>query len=354
MKKNKTLIIICLAGLLAISGFIYTGHGIQAAESGNSAILIKETVEYVKNDDLKENEQIAQVFGESAPTLDGYLFGGWYQDTKGVKTPIKTPEQKNKATGTIYAKFVPAQVLSVKAQNHAGTSNTSDQSGITSTRVISAVDSLNYKQVGFEVWVGDTFIGKQETRDVYSNLMVKNTNGSTPYTASQLFGSTASKFIVLRLENISESLWNENIYVRPYWVTFDGVEVTGLSKYVYVQDGIDRWISVPVNLHTGADIAAGMVSVTVPDGLEFKECRPGVLFDEMNVAVNGNVVNCVGNVKNLADVQANDMYITLRFKVTDSTYAVGNGRFLDFTMKQMEFCNVEEEDVPMKILDVRY
>ena len=83
MKKNKTLIIICLAGLLAISGFIYTGHGIQAAESGNSAILIKETVEYVKNDDLKENEQIAQVFGESAPTLDGYLFGGWYQDTKG-------------------------------------------------------------------------------------------------------------------------------------------------------------------------------------------------------------------------------------------------------------------------------
>ena len=354
MKKNKTLITICLAGLLVISGFIYAGYGIQAAESGNSAVSIKENVEYIKNDDLEENEQIAQVFGKSAPTLDGYLFGGWYQDIEGVKTPIKTTEQKDKATGTIYAKFVPAQVLSVKAQNHTATINTSDQSGITSARVVSSVDSLNYKQVGFEVWVGERFIGKQETSDVYSNLVVKSTNGSTSYQATQLFGEAASKFIVLRLQNISERLWNEDIYVRPYWVTFDGVEVTGLAKYVYVQDGIDGWVSVPINLHTGDDVAAGMVSVTVPDGLEFKECRAGVLFEEMNAVVNGNVVNCVGTVKNLADVQADDMYITLRFQVTDNTYKVGNGRFLDFTMKAMEFCNVAEEDVPMKILDVRY
>ena len=94
--------------------------------------------------------------------------------------------------------------------------------------------------------------------------------------------------------------------------------------------------------------------MTVPDGLEFKECRAGVLFEEMNAAANGNVVTCVGNVKTLADVSADDMYITLRFKVTDDTYKVGNGRVLDFTMKQMEFCDVEEKFVPMKILDVRY
>jgi hypothetical protein len=287
--------------------------------------------------------------------MDGYLFGGWYQDVNNEKTPIKTTEQKDAATGTIYAKFVPANVMSVKAQNRVGTTNTDNKTGVTSTRVVSSVDSLNYKQVGFEVWVGDTFIGKQETKDVYSRLVVKNADDTTKsYLPTQLFGESAFKFIVLRLDNISESLWSQDIYVRPYWKTFDGVTVTGLSKYVYVQDGIDGWISVPIHLHTRDDVAAGMVSVTVPDGLEFRECRAGVVFEEMNVAVDGNVVNCVGNVKELADVQADDMYITLRFKVTDTTYAVGNGKFLDFTMSQMEFCNLAEENVPMKILDVRY
>lgn len=205
------------------------------------------------------------------------------------------------------------------------------------------------------MWVGDTFIGKHETKDVYSGLIVKNADGTTdPYLASQIFGEAAHKFMVLTLNNNSEKLWSQDIYVRPYWKTFAGVTVTGLAKYVYVQDGIDGWVSVPINLHTGDDVAAGMVSVTIPDGLEFKECRAGVLFEEMNAVADGNVINCVGNVKELTDVSADDMYITLRFKVTDNTYKVGNGKILDFTMKQMEFCNVAEEDVPMKILDVRY
>lgn len=354
MKKMKRRVAVCLVGMIAIVGMIGLNHETQAETTSNYAVSVKESVEYVLNTDLNEAEQIEQVFGESSPTMDGYLFGGWYQDTNGEKTPIKTEEQKNKAE-TIYAKFVPAHVMSIKVQNYFGTANTENQTGVTQARIISAVDSLKYEQVGFEVWIGDTYIGKYETKDVYSRLLVKNSdNETTPYEATQLFGEAASKFMVMTLSNIAESLWSYDIYVRPYWKTFDGVTVTGLAKYVYVQDGIDGWISVPINLHTGDDVAAGMVSVIVPDGLEFKECRAGVLFEEMNAVADGNVINCVGNVKELTDVSADDMYITLRFKVTDNTYKVGNGKFLDFTMKQMEFCNVAEEDVSMKILDVRY
>lgn len=354
MKKMKRRVAVCLVGMIAIVGMIGLNHETQAETTSNYAVSVKESVEYVLNTDLNEAEQIEQIFGKSSPTMDGYLFGGWYQDKNGEKTPIKTEEQKN-AAETIYAKFVPAHVMSIKVQNYFGTANTENQTGVTQARIISAVDSLKYEQVGFEVWIGDTYIGKYETKDVYSRLLVKNSdNETTPYEATQLFGEAASKFMVMTLSNIAESLWSYDIYVRPYWKTFDGVTVTGLAKYVYVQDGIDGWISVPINLHTGDDVAAGMVSVIVPDGLEFKECRAGVLFEEMNAVADGNVINCVGNVKELTDVSADDMYITLRFKVTDNTYKVGNGKFLDFTMKQMEFCNVAEEDVPMKILDVRY
>lgn len=354
MKKMKRRIAICLTGIIVIAGIIGVNHETQAETTSNYAVSVKESVEYVLNTDLNEAERIDQIFGESSPTMDGYLFGGWYQDKNGEKTPIKTEEQKN-AAETIYAKFVPAHVMSIKVQNYFGTANTEDQTGVTQARIISAVDSLKYEQVGFEVWIGDTYIGKYETKDVYSKLLVKDSdNTTTPYEASQLFGEAASKFMVMTLSNIAESLWNYNIYVRPYWKTFDGVTVTGLAKYIYIQDGIDRWVSVPINLHTGDDVAAGMVSVTVPDGLEFQEYRAGVLFEEMNAVADGNVINCVGNVKELTDVPADDMYITLRFKVTDNTYKVGSGKFLDFTMKQMEFCDVEEEFVPMKILDVRY
>lgn len=354
MKKMKKSLVACFVSVIAIVGMIGTNLESQAETSGNYAVAVKESVKYVPNADLKESERIEQTFGKSAPTMDGYLFGGWYQEKNGVKAPIKTEEQKN-AAQTIYAKFVPAHVMSIKVQNYHGTANTDNQTGVTRARIVSGVDSLGYEQVGFEVWIGNTYIGKYETKDVYSRLIVKNADGSTtPYEAKKLFGDAASKFMVMTLSNIAESLWSYDIYVRPYWKTFDGVTVTGLAKYVYVQDGIDGWISVPINLHTGDDVAAGMVSVTVPEGLEFQECRAGVLFEEMNAAANGNVVNCVGNVKTLADVSADDMYITLRFKVTDNTYKVGNGRFLDFTMKQMEFCDVEEKFVPMKILDVRY
>ena len=354
MKKMKKSLVACFVSVIAIVGMIGTNLESQAETSGNYAVAVEESVEYVPNADLKESERIKQTFGKSAPTMDGYLFGGWYQDKNGVKAPIKTEEQKN-AAETIYAKFVPAHVMSIKMQNYYGTANTNNQTGVTQARIVSGVDSLGYEQVGYEVWIGDTYIGKYETKDVYSRLIVKNADESTtPYEAKQLFGDAASKFMVMTLSNIAESLWSYDIYVRPYWKTFDGVTVKGLAKYVYVQDGIDGWISVPINLHTGDDVAAGMVSVTVPDGLEFKECRAGVLFEEMNAAVKGNVVNCVGNVKELANVSANDMYITLRFKVTDPTYKVGGRTFLDFTMNQMEFCDVEEKFVPMKILDVRY
>lgn len=353
MKMNKKWAAICLITAIAIAGMFGMRYESRAEEASSYAIAIKETVVYIPNEKLDESEQIGQVFGKSAPTMDGYLFGGWYEDANG-EIPIITAEQKS-AAETIYAKFVPAHVMSIKMQNYAGTANTTDNTGITHARIVSAVDNLKYQQVGFEVWIGDTYIGKYESTGVYSRLIVKNSDtATTPYEAKDLFGEAASKFMVLTLNNISESLWSQDIYVRPYWKTFDGVTVTGLAKYVYVQDGIDGWVSVPINLHTGDDVAAGMVSVTVPDGLEFKECRAGVLFEEMNAVADGNVINCVGNVKELTDVSADNMYITLRFKVTDNTYKVGNGKFLDFTMKQMEFCNVAEEDVPMKILDVRY
>lgn len=97
MKISKTKIAICLAGAIAIAGMFGVKYETQAEENGNNEVSIKETVEYIPNTELEENERIDKVFGESAPTMDGYFFGGWYQDISGKKVPIKTEQEKNVA-----------------------------------------------------------------------------------------------------------------------------------------------------------------------------------------------------------------------------------------------------------------
>lgn len=365
-KEMKNLAKKTMAGFLAtvvvVSGVLVSSQNVEAAVTNGKGIEVQKKVTYVPNEELDLIQQIDKVFGKSAPTKEGYFFGGWYADEDG-KTPIKTEGEKTTAT-TIYAKFVPAYVLSVKSQNHS-TTKTGDEK--TNLRIVSSVDSLEYESVGFDVYVGATQIATVPTKKVYSSLQVtvKEEAGNATnftYEPTTIFGDASAKLIVFNLNNVDASLWNadtaNDIYVRPYWTTYDGVKVQGIGKYVYVQDGLDGWISVPVSLHTGTNVAAGILSVTFPEGLEYKGFCEGKVFEEMDAAVNGNTVKCVGNVDTASDgtipnVSADDMYITLRFKVTDGI-RIGDGKFRQFTVSGMDFCNADEEQVSMNVMNIQY
>ena len=277
------------------------------------------------------------------------------------KTPIKTKTQEIK--GQIHAKFVPAYVLSVKAQNHSETDDTTANNDKTNIRIISSVDNLNYRQVGFELYLGDQLVGSQETKNVYSELVVTRKEGLTTtnkgYKATTLFGKAASKFISLNVLDIDESLWEADLYVKPYWITFDNVKVYGLGKYVYVRDGIDGIVSIPVNLATIHDVAAGVLEVEFDSGiLEYKECRAGNIFQEVDASVrtDGNVVKCVGNIQDITNnVKADGMYITLRFQKRNKDYELGLSEdFLIFHMSGMNFCNNQKEDVAIDVWNIQY
>lgn len=370
-KERRKLMKKAVAGLLSaavvVSGVLVSGQGAEAADTYGEAIEVQQAVTYVPNNELDSAHQFANAWGKTAPEKDGYLFGGWYagtEDAEAEKTPIKDKSAVTDET-MIYAKFVPAYVLSVKAQNASGTKAGAAK---TNLRIISSVDSMEYDAVGFEVYVGTKLIATQPTDKVYSDLKVTatdeegNETSSKIYAPTSIFGNASAKLIVYYLNNVNASLWDadtsRDIYVRPYWTTYDGVKVSGLGKYVYVQDGLDGWISLPISLHTGADVAAGVLSVTFPEGLEYKGFCEGKVFKEMNAAVNGNTVKCVGNVETKSDgsisnVPADDMYITLRFKVTGGTQ-VGDGQFRQFTMSGMDFCNADEAQVSMNVLNIQY
>lgn len=359
--KMKKMIKSVMAGILTVA-IMMTGLIISPTKENEA-----EAVALSEDDKVYYDEKTGAEFkdlyvtqNKKAPTKEGYLFGGWYKD-EGT-TPITTETDLSSIANdtTVYAKFVPAYVLSVKSQNYADTkataSGTPSESNKTTTRVVSTVDkSLLYNEVGFEVVINGQTFGSKSNK-VWEKLKV----GETAYDAKTLYGTVSEYFFVLNINNIPETKWADQIFARPYWITEDGTKVEGLGKYVYVEDGLKGYISVPVNLNNVTEnIAAGVLEVDYDETkLRYVECRTGRVFEEMVVAekesAGNKSIRCVGNVTELVGVQEDDMYITLRFEVIANETLTSREKPYQFVISDEDFANLAENDVDLKVWDVQY
>lgn len=277
---------------------------------------------------------------KTAPVKNGYVFGGWYE-----KTGDQIFEAVTVSSETAYAKFVPDYVLSVRAQNEDGTSQ---EDGIkNSVRVISSVDTVDYQNVGFDIWLANKTQLKKEggaliTEKVFDAILVENEK----VYAKDVFGSTSQYFSVWRLDNIQDSNDSKIIYVRPYWITMDGTKVEGLAKYVHVEDEYLGYISVPINLSTGEEIAGGIVNLSYTSSSNSKAWQfigfeTGRLLTEMseNHATTG-VVKIAGNASAVNElVNADGIYANIRLKNTDNLDASD----LTFEATYTNFSNWKQE-----------
>lgn len=333
------------------AGFLATAMvvtGIMIVPKNAEAAVVEDKVVYDG-----DNYKISDYWKEgskTAPVKEGYVFGGWYADDEG-KAHL-TEETAADATEA-YAKFVPASVLSVKAQNMAGT-GTDESINKTYVRVITSLDSKDYQKVGFDIWLANkTQLFKDktaktplETNKIYDGLLV----GDEEVDAANIFGGVSRYVGVWQLANVAKSNWEKIIYVRPYWITMDGTKVEGLAKYVHIEDEYEEYISVPVNLLTGEDVAAGILSMTYDTELTFVEFEEGRLLPVMNYyhdEVN-NTIKMVGNATKVDEnVSANGIYANIRFKKPDAT--------TQFEMKISDFSNWAEKPIDtVKAWDVKY
>ena len=280
-----------------------------------------------------------------APTIENCVFGGWYQKVGDTYKPLTKGEAAEAETA--YAKFVPAYVLSVKAQNEYGVTASTDK---TSVRIITSVDSKSYKAIGFEVYLANRiplYKNEQneplETTRVYDGIIVQTGQEDTKEKrASEIFG-TASKYVgVWELTDIIKDNYEKIIYVRPYWITKDGTKVEGLAKYVHIEDDYNNYISVPVNLlnkDVAAQVAAGAVNVTYGNTtLTLKEVEAGRMLPEMNATQSGNTIKMVGNAITPGEYNSNEtLYANIRF--------VKPSADVDFEMQIGQFCTWGEDDV---------
>lgn len=361
--KMKKIVKSVMVGILTVA-ITMTGFVVSPTEADEAeAVALAEDKVCYDETTVEDFTKLYVTQGKKAPTKEGYLFGGWYKD-KGT-TPI-TAASDVTDNDTVYAKFVPAYVLSVKSQNYANTkaseSGNPSASNTTTTRVVSTVDeSLLYREVGFKVVINEQEF-ESKSNKVWRKLAVGTGTNRTEHEATNLFGEVSKYFFVLNINDIPETKWGDQIYVRPYWITEDGTEVEGLGKYVYIEDGLKKYISVPINLNNVTEgVAAGVLEVDYDETkLKYVECLTGRVFGEMAAAdkeTDGNkYVRCVGNVEKVTDgdVTEDDMFITLRFEVIADETLTSREAPYEFSISDEGFVNVKEETVNLNVWDVQY
>lgn len=174
-----------------------------------------------------------------APTKDGYLFAGWYTDSD--LTEPRTSWKMTADTTTLYAKWVPESMLNTKAQLSSGTEDSSDK---TSMRILSSVDSTQYKSVGFvlsttengNITSSNDSCTTVNTTTVYSNILADDELLSVDEIGSQYFCDESKYLFALTLNDIPNSKFASEIYLRPFFITKDGTTVYGTTSTRSVGD----------------------------------------------------------------------------------------------------------------------
>lgn len=342
MKICKKITAGLLAVSVAVSGMIVVPRTVCAEES------IEDKVIYDSSYTMSEYWSTGE---KRVPIKEGYVFGGWYEDEG--NTPLK--EAPADSSIKTYAKFVPAYVLSVKAQIESGVVENDGKP--TSIRIVSSVDGNAYKNVGIEIRLNNIIeMQAPEATKVYDGIMVE---GETePRQAEDIFGTVSRYLSVWRLDKILDKNDSKLIYVRPYWTTVDGTKVEGLAKYIHVEDSYKKLVSVPVNLMTGEAVAAGALKVTCNDDrFEFYDVETGRLFTEMDHnAVDTKNVKIVGNAAEVNQQKnADGLYANIRFKLKDGAdFEGGKGEFLKFTVTGESFCDWDEKTISINAWDIQY
>ena len=303
-------------------------------------------------------------------TEEGYFFGGWFQkSTDGDKTTYTALKEEYLKTvkleelDNVCAKFVPSYLLSVKAQIEKEAQDSDGNIETTYLRLITGLDSNEYQKVNFDIYYNNRI---HATSPDVTKLYSRIDNADGALEPKKTFGDAANYFAVVRLTKIWDDNFAKTIYARPYCITMDGTEVWGNAKYVRVEDGFKskQYISVPINLQEGADMAAGSLTLSYDQTtLDVKDVTVGRLLQEMeyNVDAKNGVIRIV--INGVADenssynnVTPDGLFANIRFqKKSDASQDLTHW---SFGINGETFCNWEEQilvdENAVKAWDVRY
>lgn len=181
--------------------------------------------------------------GKTAPTVDGYLFAGWFTAPTCTEAQSVASATKVVSGTTYYAKFVPEDVLSIKVQLSNGDANAATTAVEKSMRFISTVDDATYVGVGFNLKyqnANQKWVYKIQTDTSVYNRIATITDKTFQFSPKVV--DTNSEYFITSTwdgENqagIASADFNKDYFVRAYWITYDGIHVYGPTRCVSVND----------------------------------------------------------------------------------------------------------------------
>ena len=247
--------------VMIVGGICFMGADVNEVYAASSSV--KDSTGYNKENGyfVKEYEEISTYkTTDTYPILDGaeyadaqdWLFAGWYT-TDTCETSIGTAQE-----GEAWAKFVHIDVLSVKCQIEKGTYAGTNK---TNMRLISTLDSLKYDTVGFKVRYSGGAELDFPVSKVFKRINASEINGNECGYSPAAFHETSEYFMTYSLLNIANKNFSKPFYIEPYWITLDGTEVSGASRFARVEDQYLKIVNVPVRLHQDANVTSGSATV---------------------------------------------------------------------------------------------
>lgn len=199
---------------------------------------------------ISASEVQTMMDAKEAPTgMDGTIFAGWYKDaefTQKISTTADIPKDG------AFAKFVDEDVMSVKLQSQK-------INGATNLRIVTSVDTLDYENVGFDIVVGNnekTF--NHETTGVSERINATEASGVRYDYSPKIIDVDSQYFTTLTITGIPDSDLDKTFNIKPYWTTFDGTKVYGISRCVSINTGnASDCINVAVKLSDTTTLTEG-------------------------------------------------------------------------------------------------
>ena len=240
------VVVLALAAVLNASASEENKNYAQVGEDGICWQYFEDVSAYRATGNLTAPEPTNDV-GE---LVSGYVFSGWYQESTSGETDSqedggRLPCTESLQGGSAWAKFVPREILSVKAQVSADLLG-DEQSDTGSIRFVTTVDSYKYQKVGFYFTYNEATA--KTPRDCSSNVVYTELHavGKTGQAyvdktliPSDWFHSLSKAFKAWTWINVSKDRYDMGFAVTPYWVTMDGTVVTGMQEVRTINQGVE-------------------------------------------------------------------------------------------------------------------
>ncbi len=233
------------------------------------------------------------------PAVDGYVFSGWYTDAACTKLLNGAAP-----SGTTYALFVPNHVLSVKAQISAGlTTQNWNSTEKASIRFITTVDSLRYKEIGFDLSYkgadGKTYVATSSAGKVYHELYVCGSNDTVwDATPEGTFCGLSQYFRLCTLKDFTVKTFYETAFtIKPYWITADGDKVYGVTATKSMKEGcLKQEVSITINETENGTVTKAAETYKVGDTVQLTATpNEGYNLTSLTVTKDGAAVD-IGTV----------------------------------------------------------